>query len=137
MCVADADARKDIMSTNLKFEIHDSNNPAQPYYWKIIGRNGYDTLAKSETLTSKDHTLRMAQFVKASAMSLLFQVFRSNNGPQPWTWRVLAANNHVVVSASETYANQAGAQAAADSVKYHASAAEIVDKTRSAVASRW
>ena len=130
-------AQKGIVSTNLKFEIHDSNSASQPYYWKIIGRNGYDTLAKSETLTSKDHALRMAQLLKDSALSLKFEVFRSNSGSQPWSWRVEAANNVIVVSASETYANQSGAQAAADSVKYYASSAEIIDKTRSAVSSRW
>ncbi|WP_212832923.1 DUF1508 domain-containing protein [Catellatospora sp. TT07R-123] len=112
---------------------------AQPYYWRIVGRNGYDVLARSETLVRKEHALEMARLLKTSARQLRFEVFRSNAGYQPWSWRVWADNNKILISASETYTSHSAANAAAESVKGNAWSAEIVDKTRSAASSsaRW
>ena len=129
--------RVDAMSTNLRFEIKDSNSITQPYFWRIIGRNGYDELAKSETLVRKDHAIKMAQLVKSSANRLTFETFRSNYGHQPWSWRVWDGNGKIIIASSETYANEAGASSAAWSVKLHAATAEIVDLTRTATQSRY
>ncbi|MFJ6198842.1 hypothetical protein [Micromonospora sp. NPDC092111] len=101
---------------------------AQPYFWRVIADNNRE-LAKSETLHNKADAISAAQKLKTSALSLRFEVFLSNSGSQPWSWRVWSTNNRILVAASETYTNYTGAQHAADVVKWGAGSAQIVDLT--------
>jgi uncharacterized protein YegP (UPF0339 family) len=63
-----------------------------------------------------------------------FQIHDSTNGQYYWT--IVAANKRTLAT-SENYYNKADARSAAQSVKTYATGAPIVDKTRSASASRW
>lgn len=119
----------------MELAIEDSNSLTQPYFWRIFADN-WRELAKSETLTSKAAAISAATTLKTSALYLRFEVFRSNNGVQPWSWRVWADNNKILIASSETYVNQSGAQHAADVVKLGAATAQIVDRTRSGAGRR-
>ncbi len=50
----------------MKFEIRKSNNPAQPYYWRIVADNG-EPLAHSETYVSKADCQTAINIIAASA----------------------------------------------------------------------
>jgi uncharacterized protein YegP (UPF0339 family) len=50
----------------VKFEILKSNSYSQPYYWRIVARNG-QVLATSETYTSKQGCLDAISAVKREA----------------------------------------------------------------------
>lgn len=50
----------------MKFEIRRSNNPFQPFYWRVIASNG-QVLAHSETYTSVQGCLNAIQTVKTYA----------------------------------------------------------------------
>jgi uncharacterized protein YegP (UPF0339 family) len=49
----------------VQFEIHSSDSPTQPYYWKIV--SGSNTLATSETYHNKADAERACESVKRNA----------------------------------------------------------------------
>ncbi len=51
----------------MKFEIRKSNNPDQPYYWRIVADKNGETLAHSETYVSKADCHNAIAIVAAGA----------------------------------------------------------------------
>ena len=110
------------------FEVKNSGNYAQPYFWRVIATNGRE-LAKSETLTQKAHVVAMANKLKAQPYLHRYETFRSNYGTQPLSFRVWDGSR-IVIASSETYHNEADAQKAATDIRDGASSATIVDNAR-------
>ena len=52
----------------MEFQIVRSNNPAQPFFWRIVADNG-QTLAGSETFINKQDAINAAYSVRSNAGS--------------------------------------------------------------------
>ena len=50
----------------MEFQIVRSNNPAQPYFWRIVASNGL-TLAASETYVNKQDAINAVHIVRVNA----------------------------------------------------------------------
>ena len=50
----------------MEFQIVRSNNPAQPYFWRIVASNGL-TLAASETYVNKQDAISAVHIVRVNA----------------------------------------------------------------------
>ena len=49
----------------MEFQIVRSNNPAQPYFWRIVASNGL-TLAASETYVNKQDAISAVHIVRVN-----------------------------------------------------------------------
>ena len=50
----------------MEFQIVRRNNPAQPYFWRIVASNGL-TLAASETYVNKQDAINAVHIVRVNA----------------------------------------------------------------------
>lgn len=56
----------------IRFELHSSSNPFQPYYWRIVSTANGRVLAHSETYVHRQDAVNAVNLVKANAYGSAF-----------------------------------------------------------------
>jgi uncharacterized protein YegP (UPF0339 family) len=112
----------------IEFRLEFSNDPKQPYMWRVYKKGGTTKLAYSETYATRQGPINAVAVVKAG--NCTYEVFQGSD--KKWYFHIEGKNHEILARSAYKYDTEAAATAAKDLIQRNAASAPFYDYAKAA-----